>query len=70
MKNEDVLPPGRHAHDPWKPEIDSVGFALAGAQTHLIWIDEHLASFKALRSNAPTMPPANWATWKIPSSGH
>lgn len=44
-----TLPPERHPFDPYKEDIDPIGFALARLQTLLIWIEEHRASFEVFR---------------------
>jgi hypothetical protein len=48
-----ILPPGTHPLDPSKPGIDPVAFVLGKVQTHLAWIEEHLATFEKLRNSEP-----------------
>jgi hypothetical protein len=47
---EDFFPPGESPLDPANKNIDPLAFALAEVGTCLIWIDEHLASFRAKRT--------------------
>jgi hypothetical protein len=49
----DILPPGQHARDSRKPDIDQIAYALERVQTFLIWIDEHRASFEKERHTDP-----------------
>ncbi len=48
-----TAPPGQHRCDPYKSDIDAVGFALERLQTMLTWIEEHRASFEKLRESDP-----------------
>jgi hypothetical protein len=49
MKPNNVLPPGQHAYDPSKKEVDAIGFALQRLQAHLTSVEEHRASFEKYR---------------------
>lgn len=49
----EILPPGKHSWDPFKQDIDPIGFALERLQTNIIWIDEYRASFEKLRNSEP-----------------
>ncbi|HEY7327722.1 MAG TPA: hypothetical protein VH592_08785 [Gemmataceae bacterium] len=53
MDERQILPPGRHPHDPLKADIDPIGYALNKIQTSLLWIDEHRSSFEQLRHCDP-----------------
>lgn len=48
-----IQPPGADSRDPSNQEIDPLAFALANVQTDLVWIDEHLASFRVDRISDP-----------------
>ena len=45
--------PGEHPDDPYVNDIDPLAFALSRVQTMLVWIEEHRASFEALRGDDP-----------------
>jgi hypothetical protein len=49
----EVVPPGQHPSDPYKTDIDPIGFALNRVQTELMWIGEHWCSFTKLRESDP-----------------
>jgi hypothetical protein len=53
MDPADVLPPGKDPRDPYKSDIDAVGFALDRLWTMLLWASEHRASFLAYRESDP-----------------
>jgi hypothetical protein len=53
VEKHEILPPGQHAHDPVKQDIDPIAFALERVQTFLIWIDEHRSSFEKVRATDP-----------------
>jgi hypothetical protein len=50
MGSDGLLPPGESPLDPVVKDIDPVAFALDRVRTHLVWIDEHRASFEAIRA--------------------
>ena len=54
MDKNEILPLGQHPSDPYKPDIDPLGFALYRLQTHLLWIAEHRSSFEQLRHTDPS----------------
>lgn len=53
MDKTAVKPPGQHPLDPYRQDIDPVGFALERIQTMLLWVDEHRASFEKYRKSDP-----------------
>jgi hypothetical protein len=53
MNENGVVPPGEGRLDPYVKDIDPVAFALERVGTLLAWIDEHRASFEALRASDP-----------------
>lgn len=53
MTEHEILPPGKHLRDPWKQDIDPIGFALERLQTFLLWISEHRSAFEQLRHCDP-----------------
>src|SRR5260221_263831 len=50
---ETVLPPGESPLDPANRDIDRLPSRWGDLQTCLIWIDEHLTSFRAERYSDP-----------------
>ena len=53
MNKDKIAPPGESPDDPYTKDIDAVAFALDRVRTHLIWIDEHRASFETARNSDP-----------------
>lgn len=53
MNKPRVPPPGESETDPYRKEIDAIGFALDRLQTHLHWATEHTATFEAKRRTDP-----------------
>lgn len=49
-----VLPLGRHPNDQGKPSLEPIDFQLSRIQTHLFWIDEHLATYDTIPDHAST----------------
>lgn len=53
MERDTPLPIGQHSSDPWKKDIDPIGFALDRLQTFLVWIEEHRAHYEKCRESDP-----------------
>src|SRR5262245_48438566 len=49
----EVLPIGESPDDPWKKDIDPTAFALSQAFGDIVWADEYLATFEAVRDSDP-----------------
>ncbi len=54
MDKHETLPPGRHELDSVNTDLDPIGHGLERVQTMIVWIEEHRATFEALRETDPT----------------
>jgi hypothetical protein len=53
MADQQIIPPGEHPDDPYKKDVDPIGFHLYQLQINLQWIEEHRGSFERDRIEDP-----------------
>ena len=53
IPNREIPPPGASSVDPYKEDIDPVGFAISRTLSHLVWIQEYATAAARLSQSDP-----------------